>query len=388
LVKDPVSPQRGPPYKPLQSKYALWVGNIPSQTRILDFRNHFVTRHTAKDILSVVLLPSSASGFVNFRSGEACRHALHLFQSSSLFGAPLSCRIRKFSGGHDPSQIVQGPLSPVTALNSLDSVKAMELTIVCDSRLPSDESTSQDTLQSVGEGNLSEEASQTATSSGDSAIRQTKNRYFILKSLTYQDLENSVESNCWSTQSQNEEQLNEVFNTGDQVYLIFSVNKSREFFGYARMKSKIEANIDPGRKDDKVSAFASPPTIATQAEHFIPAGRIVDELSRGKIYWEAEPLEISPPDGDHGSEKSFTIEWISLTRIPFWQTKHLKNKMNGNREVKVGRDGTEIDTKTGGALCNLFHPIVPPVHPKHHLPKCPVLFSPHTESRLHPSRAL
>ncbi|KAL5519908.1 hypothetical protein ACEPAG_1568 [Sanghuangporus baumii] len=70
-------------------------------------------------------------------------------------------------------------------------------------------------------------------------------RYFILKSLTQHDLDLSVEKGVWATQPHNETVLNQAFRNSSDVYLIFSVNKSGEFYGYARMASLIgKAAVD------------------------------------------------------------------------------------------------------------------------------------------------
>jgi hypothetical protein len=67
-------------------------------------------------------------------------------------------------------------------------------------------------------------------------------RYFILKSLTTDDLDISVERGVWATQPHNEASLNRAFKTSTAVYLIFSANKSGEFYGYARMLQPIVPN--------------------------------------------------------------------------------------------------------------------------------------------------
>lgn len=48
------------------------------------------------------------------------------------------------------------------------------------------------------------------------------------------DLNLSVENGLWATQKHNELLLDQAFRTARDVYLIFSVNKSGEFYGYAR----------------------------------------------------------------------------------------------------------------------------------------------------------
>ena len=51
------------------------------------------------------------------------------------------------------------------------------------------------------------------------------------------DLDLSVEKGLWATQRHNEGILDQAFRTSEEVYLIFSVNKSGEFYGYAKYVS-------------------------------------------------------------------------------------------------------------------------------------------------------
>ncbi|KAH7279120.1 hypothetical protein KP509_37G006100 [Ceratopteris richardii] len=64
-------------------------------------------------------------------------------------------------------------------------------------------------------------------------------RFFIIKSLNYHNLEKSVEKGIWATQAMNERILNEAFETAEKVLLIFSMNMSGHFQGYAQMTSPI-----------------------------------------------------------------------------------------------------------------------------------------------------
>jgi len=47
---------------------------------------------------------------------------------------------------------------------------------------------------------------------------------------------------------------------------------------------------------------------------------------------------------------SFAIEWISSVKLPFQRTRHLRNPWNHDREVKVSRDGTELEPTVGERL--------------------------------------
>ena len=46
----------------------------------------------------------------------------------------------------------------------------------------------------------------------------------------------------------------------------------------------------------------------------------------------------------------FDIEWLSLDRVSFRQTRGYRNSWNHGREIKISRDGTELDPETGKRL--------------------------------------
>ena len=60
------------------------------------------------------------------------------------------------------------------------------------------------------------------------------------------------------------------------------------------------------------------------------------------------------PDGiqDNGPVwgKSFKVEWVRTNHLPFYRTKQLRNPWNRDREVKISRDGTELEPTIGQAL--------------------------------------
>ena len=118
-----------------------------------------------------------------------------------------------------------------------------------------------------------------------------------------------------------------------------------------------------------------PPPIAipTDATEFCPRGIIIDDSARGTIFWEAErentegivDVESDPSsrigsgqDGDGltiACGKLFKLEWLSTTKLPFWRTRGLRNPWNSNREVKIARDGTELEPSVGRKLISLFN---------------------------------
>jgi hypothetical protein len=154
------------------------------------------------------------------------------------------------------------------------------------------------------------------------------------------------------------------------VYLIFSANKSGEYFGFARMASPIAENATEvfGAVPRTNTNYTgdSPRTILTPATEFAPRGRITDDSARGTIFWEAElsdgdfdeePSEADDQVGDEPETwgKPFKVEWLSTNRLPFYKTRGLRNPWNSNREVKIARDGTELEPSVGKQLLELFH---------------------------------
>jgi hypothetical protein len=207
----------------------------------------------------------------------------------------------------------------------------------------------------------------TQTKSSNLVPPKVPRLFFILKGLKSQDLEESVRSGMWATQSHNKAILNQAFSAADNVYLIFSANRSGEYFGYARMVSPIVREAVPaGTALDIQPPGPSdgPRSIPTLATETAPRGRVVEDLARGTIFWEAElsDEEITLPsteleDGNGGQDLRcpFQIEWISTARLPFYRTRGLRNPWNANKEVKIARDGTELEPSTGRHLVQMFH---------------------------------
>ncbi|TBU44272.1 YT521-B-like domain-containing protein [Dichomitus squalens] len=330
-------------------------------------------------------------------------------------------------------------------------------------------------------------------------------RYFILKSLTQFDLDLSVEKGLWATQRHNEGILDQAFRTSKEVYLIFSVNKSGEFYGYAKMAGPImrgEARVSWASRTDSPqhrasqetprdspmatartgeTAYFSPsenrygespfpmspetqkqaatsvplsfsqqvdrnaasapavlhrphralsqatpedtqthsydgfsirpaiPAIAGHKQQSEPGGVELDRMApirairnpRERVAEAVRTLEESPLhtvaeederphlEEDPGKGKavdrtpsgaaptasareqedgpawgeSFKVEWIRTERLPFTRTRHLRNPWNHDREVKVSRDGTELEPTVGQALLEEWDKLEQPQPP-------------------------
>ncbi|KAH0841758.1 hypothetical protein AYO21_01011 [Fonsecaea monophora] len=344
---------RGPPRKPRQSGHALWVGNLPPATHIIDLKDHFA-RDATEEIESVFLISKSNCAFVNYKTEASCTAAMARFHDSRFQGVRLVCRLRRGSSATATSSQTasQQPTASTEATTEADTA-------------PNE--------TSVVDGAITTEPE---------PIEKVKERFFVVKSLTIEDLERSVVSGIWATQAHNEAVLNNAYQTAENVYLVFSANKSGEYFGYARMESAIgdeaAANIEyqPRPETREPSPADLPLTIPTPATATAPKGRIIDDSARGTIFWEADSegkeKEEQHTDDDPGNVsgegyestspatpqtfgKPFKIKWMSTDRLPFYRTRGLRNSLNSNREVKIARDGTEIEPTVGRKLVNMFH---------------------------------
>lgn len=136
-------------------------------------------------------------------------------------------------------------------------------------------------------------------------------RYFVLKSSTAANVEIALRDSVWATTQRNEDKLNRAFEECDQVVLIFSVNHSGHFQGYAVMTSAIDA---------------ARPTV------WMPEGPPKPSFTGGM----------------------FHIKWETTTPLGFKQTMHLLNPLNNNFAVRRSQDGQELPPEVGRQLCQLL----------------------------------
>ncbi|KAM6329092.1 3'-5' RNA helicase YTHDC2 isoform 1-T1 [Alca torda] len=130
-------------------------------------------------------------------------------------------------------------------------------------------------------------------------------RYFIMKSSNLQNIDISQQKGIWSTTPSNERKLNRAFWESSMVYLIFSVQGSGHFQGFARMTSEIGC-------------------------------------------------EKSQDWGSAGFGGVFKVEWIRKESIPFHFAHHLLNPWNDNKKVQISRDGQELEPQVGEQLLQLW----------------------------------
>ncbi|XP_076443964.1 3'-5' RNA helicase YTHDC2-like [Babylonia areolata] len=172
---------------------------------------------------------------------------------------------------------------------------------------PSPSPQSASPARSTGGGSgISSSSSGSVDSSSDPGASSTAPcRYFVMKCNNQKNLDISQSRGIWATSAANDRKINRAFQDGKTVYLIFSVQGSGHFQGYAKMTSEI------GR--DKSPEFSAP-----------------------------------------GLSGTFSIEWVKRANVPFMATHHLHNQWNENRKVQVSRDGQELEPFVGDALLKLW----------------------------------
>lgn len=166
----------------------------------------------------------------------------------------------------------------------------------------------------------------------------------------------------------NEITLNDAFTSTGNVYLIFSANRSGQFFGYARMTSKADGK--PVTVADGAFPYSTDlaGVVSTSSETAptatAPRGWIYDDAARGTIFWEAEKADLEDvKEGDSPGRvrakqkwsKEFVVEWLCTRPLPFRFTHGLRNPWNDYQEVKISKDGTELEPKIGKLLMQMFH---------------------------------
>ncbi|KAI5921719.1 YT521-B-like domain-containing protein [Camillea tinctor] len=354
---------RGPPRKPRQSGHAIWIGNLPPQTDLMNLVHH-VCREAA-GLESLFLISKSNCAFANFKDEQSCIEAQQKLHDSKFQTVRLVSRLRKSTVEGATGQTA--PTGPAATSSSGQTGPP-------------------DPMQSPQAPAVEPPASKSDAKPENKGKVTTdpptqKDKFFILKSLTVEDLELSVQNGVWATQAHNEETLNHAFKSADNVYLVFSANKSGEYFGFARMVSPINddpaAAIEFAPKVQATSDLDLPKAIPTEATESCPRGRIIDDSARGTIFWEVErdDMDMVPETESEDSAsagggqeeggpkawgKPFKLEWISTTRLPFFRTRGLRNPWNSNREVKIARDGTELEPSAGKRLIGLFNRVQSP----------------------------
>ncbi|KAJ0778889.1 putative YTH domain-containing protein [Helianthus annuus] len=151
---------------------------------------------------------------------------------------------------------------------------------------------------------------QVGTSNTNKRSKSGDTRYFIIKSLNLENIQLSIQRGIWATQVMNEPILEEAYHNSGKVILIYSVNMSGYFQGYAQMMSSVG--------------------------------------------WRRDNVWSNGYGGSKPWGRSFKVKWLRLHDLPFQKTLHLKNPLNDYKPVKISRDCQELPQDIGEALCELI----------------------------------
>ncbi|KAM3599571.1 uncharacterized protein V6R79_008146 [Siganus canaliculatus] len=135
-------------------------------------------------------------------------------------------------------------------------------------------------------------------------------RYFIMKSSNIRNIDISQQKGIWSTTPNNEAKLTSAFLDNSVVILIFSVQGSGHFQGYARMTSVVRQE-------------------SCQDWDFMGLGGV-------------------------GLGGVFNVNWIHKKSLPFHYTQHILNPWNDHKKVQISRDGQELEPQSGSQLLLLW----------------------------------
>ncbi|KAN0059803.1 hypothetical protein ACQY0O_008377 [Thecaphora frezii] len=259
-------------------------------------------------VLSVFVISRSNCAFINYATAQHVERATRYFQGKSLRPSDprcprLVCRVRKKDDEAQAGVLGQrGRGVHVSWLKqqraaerrkrSIDSKLATTISAptwtaslaATDVTLSPSLTPASVSSERTG-ASLPEPSSSSYSSSGSISFASTnsslfrhpafRNRFFILKSLRREDLERSVTTGLWATQPHNEAVLDQAFRNSENVYLIFSVNESGEFFGYAKMAGPIHARMPVKREVDVgtvsvESAQSTPPGVGSRCTAAAP----------------------------------------------------------------------------------------------------------------------
>lgn len=161
------------------------MGNLPPGTSIVDLKDHF-SQGVSSDIESVFLISKSNCAFINYKTEDVCSAAQARFHDSRFQGVRLVCRLRR--------GVIPNGSGGSTSVSSSGSSPAKNEGCETPSK--------------------ASEKPEAVDSSEDHSVappERLPNRYFIVKSLTSEDLESSRQSGIWATQTHNEVTLNRAY---------------------------------------------------------------------------------------------------------------------------------------------------------------------------------
>ncbi|SNX82247.1 uncharacterized protein MEPE_00953 [Melanopsichium pennsylvanicum] len=283
-------PQQGP-----RSDFVLWCGNVPQDATVEElwevfprltpdeYRRWLATAENNKPVdelanpdidghgvLSIFIISRSNCAFINYASSAHLDRAVKYFHGRQVRSRDprcpkLVCRIRKKD---DEAQAgVAGQRGRGIHVAWLKQQRELERAQAAANDAALDPPTrlsaeplsppQKDSipvaagLASAGSYSSSGSASYTSTNSSLFRHPAFRHRFFILKSLRSDDLDRSIETGYWATQPHNENVLDQAFRNSETVYLIFGVNQTGQFYGYAKMAGPIFTPTSDAKNKDE-----------------------------------------------------------------------------------------------------------------------------------------
>ncbi|KAJ7207548.1 YT521-B-like domain-containing protein, partial [Mycena pura] len=397
------------PYHPAppvsRSDWVMWAGNVPRDARHDELWSVFAERASsdahAHGVLSIFFIPHSACALVNYSSAATLAAAIAKFDGvpfrAGNAGSALKCRPR--DGDDDLHAGVGGQRGVGMHEYSMRDRTREWVEAESGAHFNSERHTDKDRAASTRAASTMKAAgsasSGSASTSSSMLARHFPQRFFILKSLTREDLDLSVRTGVWATQHHNEGVLDRAFRTAADVVLIFSVNKSGEFYGWARSagpaptaEAEAETHAHSPFGNLARAVQSAPALFACQSSALLTVLPVLkSKYSLDPIVLRVlehpllEPLLLAAPRGteegirapadtpnragngggrqEQGGEgegmgqcwgQNFALHWMCTTSLPFKSTRSLRNPWNHDRQVKVARDGTELEPAVGRAL--------------------------------------
>jgi hypothetical protein len=183
--------------------HAIWIGNLPSQTDLMSLVHHVCKE--AEGLESLFLISKSNCAFANYKDEASCLSAQQKLHESRFQSVRLVSRLRK--------NTVEG-VSGITAPTGPSAATPHHVPIQEPKQTLSPKTA--DAEPGGSENGVPSVTSATETKFSPPAIDGStqKDKFFVLKSLTVEDLELSVRTGIWATQAHNEENLNKAFKVG------------------------------------------------------------------------------------------------------------------------------------------------------------------------------
>ncbi|KAK6610735.1 hypothetical protein H4I96_02333 [Botrytis cinerea] len=151
-------------------------------------------------------------------------------------------------------------------------------------------------------------------------------RYFIVKSFNDENVIKCIEDGIWTTQAQNGPIFKEAFETCKKRHS-YLLNQQKSSFS--------RLCVFP------LSDFSSP---IPQTHHMKPIGE------NGTL-----PGAIQIPSWQNSinweSAGAFRVRWLVVCNVRFGKIGHLRNGLNDNLPVLIGKDGQEVEEGCGRGLC-------------------------------------